>query len=215
MRPPRQESAAADYLIKRFDREIDEDSSVTRRHAIDGCQLLNLAATMKYSAWSLESLNELVEHCRAPATARLRMFRWLVFCVAVGNGDSHLKNLSFLVDENGIVLSPHYDLLCDSLYETAGYSARARWPDLAEFTRPIAGVRRYTDFTSELLAQAGMALGLTRTTRVASGRRRYVAPLDLRHVQMDAPRELHDEPFVHHRMRIVLCLRMIRLEDVR
>ncbi|CAB3761723.1 Serine/threonine-protein kinase toxin HipA [Paraburkholderia humisilvae] len=65
------------YLIKRFDRELSEDGTVTRHHAIDGCQLLNLAATMKYSGWSLEALSELVGHCRAPATARLRMFRWL------------------------------------------------------------------------------------------------------------------------------------------
>jgi serine/threonine-protein kinase HipA len=152
------------YLIKRFDRETNDDGTVTRRHAIDGCQLLNLAATMKYSGWSLVSLSELVQHCRAPAPARLRMFRWLVFCIVVGNGDSHLKNLSFLVDENGIALAPHYDLLCESVYETAAYSARNRWPDLTEFTRPVAGVQRYVEFTSDLLAQAGMALGLTRST---------------------------------------------------
>jgi serine/threonine-protein kinase HipA len=152
------------YLIKRFDREIDQDGTVARRHAIDGCQLLNLAATMKYSGWSLESLSELIERCRAPASARVRMFRWLVFCVVVGNGDSHLKNLSFLVDESGIALAPHYDLLCDSVYETMAYSTRNRWPDLVEFTRPVGTVHRYVDFTSDLLAQAGIALGLTRAT---------------------------------------------------
>jgi serine/threonine-protein kinase HipA len=87
-----------------------------------------------------------------------------VFCVVVGNGDSHLKNLSFLVSDNGMTLSPHYDLLCDSVYETTTYSNKGRWPDLAEFTRPVAGVQRYALFTRHVLEDAGRALGLTGVT---------------------------------------------------
>lgn len=151
------------YVIRRFDRDVT-DEGVERRHAIDGCQVLNLAATMKYSGWSLDALAALALACRAPAPARLRIFRWLVFCIAVGNGDSHLKNLSFVVADSGLSLAPHYDLLCDSVYDTATYSLRSRWPDLAEFTRPVAGVQRYADFTREVLVAAGAALGLTRAT---------------------------------------------------
>ncbi|MBU9360445.1 HipA domain-containing protein [Burkholderia multivorans] len=151
------------YVIRRFDR-IDTDAGVERRHAIDGCQVLNLPATMKYTGWSLDALAALANACRAPAPVRLRIFRWLVFCVIVGNGDSHLKNLSFIVGDSGLTLAPHYDLLCDSVYETAAYSARGRWPDLTEFTRPVAGVQRYADFTRDVLERAGAALGLTRAT---------------------------------------------------
>lgn len=151
------------YLITRFDREI-KDGTVSRRHAIDGCQLLNLAATMKYPAWSLESLFDLAAKCRAPAPARLRIFRWLVFCIAVGNGDSHLKNLSFLVDQHGIALAPHYDLLCEAVYETRGVSDKQRWPDLSEFTSPVCGVKRYALFNRNVLNEAGDALGLARAT---------------------------------------------------
>ncbi|RQS72030.1 type II toxin-antitoxin system HipA family toxin [Burkholderia sp. Bp8963] len=151
------------YVIRRFDREVTANG-VERRHAIDGCQVLNLAAMMKYTGWSLDALAALANACRAPAPARLRIFRWLVFCIVVGNGDSHLKNLSFLIGDSGMTLAPHYDLLCDGVYETATYSAKSRWPDLAEFTRPVAGVRRYAEFTRDVLEAAGAALGLARGT---------------------------------------------------
>ncbi|KVO09580.1 HipA domain-containing protein [Burkholderia ubonensis] len=167
------------YVIRRFDRDVT-DGAVERRHAIDGCQVLNLAATMKYTGWSLDALAALANACRAPAPARLRIFRWLVFCIVVGNGDSHLKNLSFLVADSGLALSPHYDLLCDGVYETATYSPRSRWPDLAEFTRPVAGVRRYAEFTRDVLEQAGAALGLTRATAL-----RHVDAL-LQHIPAEA-----------------------------
>ncbi|MDT6960610.1 HipA domain-containing protein [Cupriavidus sp. SZY C1] len=151
------------YLIRRFDRAVS-NGVTTRLHAIDGCQLLNLSPAMKYSAWSLASLARLANACRAPAAARLRIYRWLLFCILVGNGDSHLKNLSFLVDRQGISLAPHYDLLSESAYETRAYSPRERWPDLVEFTSPIAGERRYAGFTRTLLVDAGQSLGLTRPT---------------------------------------------------
>ncbi|MCA3187491.1 MULTISPECIES: HipA domain-containing protein [unclassified Cupriavidus] len=151
------------YLIARFDR-VRQNGATTRLHAIDGCQMLNLAPTMKYSAWSLESLLALANACRVPAAARLRIYRWLLFCILVGNGDSHLKNLSFLVVRDGISLAPHYDLLCDSVYETRAYSPKERWPDLVEFTSPILGVLRYADFKRALLLEAGRVLGLTRQT---------------------------------------------------
>lgn len=151
------------YLIKRFDRE-ETDGAVSRRHAIDGCQLLNLPPTMKYSGWSIDSLARLGYACRTSASARLRIFRWLVFCVLVGNGDSHLKNLSFLVDEHGILLSPHYDLLSEAVYETTGYSDKGRWPDMTEFTREIGGMQRYADFSYDLLVGTGEQLGMARET---------------------------------------------------
>jgi serine/threonine-protein kinase HipA len=154
---------SAVYLIKRFDR-AGPDGAPSRLHAIDGCQLLNLAPTMKYRAWSIESLNAMIVKCRAPVPARLRVFRWLVFCIVVGNGDSHLKNLSYLVDDGGISLSPHYDLLCEAVYETQAFSLAPRWPDQSRFTAPLLDTVRYTDFTRATLVDAGIALGLNEAT---------------------------------------------------
>lgn len=126
--------------------------------------MLNLAPTRKYVGWSLEALSQLAEGCRAPAPARLRIFRWLVFCVVVGNGDSHLKNLSFLVDDNGVALSPFYDLLCDAVYDTKSFAEKPRWPDLSEFTSDVRGAKRYVDFSRTLLEGAGEELGIHRAT---------------------------------------------------
>ncbi|MHA6884207.1 HipA domain-containing protein [Ralstonia pseudosolanacearum] len=151
------------YLIERFDRTL-QAGEWKRLHAIDGCQMLNLARVFKYSSWSLESLAEIVDACRAPAAARVRMFEWLVFCLAVCNGDSHLKNLSVLVEAEGLRLSPHYDLLSDGVYETAGYSNRGRWPGQTEFTAPVAGITRYAEFTREQVLGAGQVLGLAPRT---------------------------------------------------
>jgi len=110
----------------------------------------------------------MVDYCRAPAAARLQIFTWLVFCIVVCNGDSHLKNLSMLVSADGIQLSPHYDLLSDGAYETESYSNKKRWPDLAEFTAPVAGVTRYIDFTRAHILKSGEALGIA--TRIAARR---------------------------------------------
>lgn len=151
------------YLIERFDR-VPDAQGWRRLHAMDGCQLLNLSRVFKYSSWSLESLGKLVDYCRAPAAARVRLFAWLVFCLVVCNGDSHLKNLSVLVSDEGLQLSPHYDMLSDGVYETAGYSNKGRWPDLTEFTAPVAGTTRYAEFTRQRVLDAGQALGLAPRT---------------------------------------------------
>jgi len=50
------------------------------------------------------------------------VFQWIVFNTLVGNSDCHLKNVSFMVDAQGIRLAPLYDLLCTAVYHT-----RTRW----------------------------------------------------------------------------------------
>lgn len=41
---------------------------------------------------------------------------WLVFNYLIGNADSHGKNISLLLTEQGPKLAPFYDLLCTKLY---------------------------------------------------------------------------------------------------
>ena len=94
------------YIIERFDRNVDE-TGTRRRHIVDACQLLNKSRAFKTSA-RLDTLKEVVEACRNRAQARRHVFRWLVFCVLLGNDDNHLKNLSFLVDAEGIAVAPHF-----------------------------------------------------------------------------------------------------------
>ena len=94
------------YLIERFDRFKDEQGNTQRRHVIDACQLLNKSRSFKNSSASLETLAACIDKCRNRASARLRLYRWLMFNVLIGNDDNHLKNISFMVSAEGIEVSP-------------------------------------------------------------------------------------------------------------
>lgn len=155
------------FIIERFDRDV-ASTGVRRRHAIDACQLLNLPGAFKYRLGSVETLAQIVQRCRSKLVTRLRLFDWLVFNVLTGNNDAHLKNLSFLVDEEGIELAPHYDLLSTACYETRAYADDgARWP-ASELAWPILDVTRFSDLRFEHMVAAGEAIGLQK--KVAVGR---------------------------------------------
>src|SRR5690606_12754769 len=145
------------YLIARFDRQIAQ-GQVTRRHAIDACQLLGKPRGGKYTAATLASLNEVINLCTNRAKARLWLWQWLVFNLLVGNNDNHLKNLSFLVSHEGIQIAPFYDLLFTSVYDTRLHAAeRATWPDTT-LTLAVPGGNTYAQVTRERVLAAAEAL---------------------------------------------------------
>jgi serine/threonine-protein kinase HipA len=150
------------YLIDRFDRHR-EAAVWQRRHVIDGCQLLGLDRSFKYSQGSLDTLAALANACRSPAVARSRLFVWLVFNALVGNSDAHLKNLSFLVSHEGVQLAPFYDLLSVSTYDTVAFG-KSGWSDNAQLAWPILGVRHFSAIHRPLMLDAGAALGLAKGT---------------------------------------------------
>lgn len=162
------------YIVERFDRlplagmqlaQTDPDA-IRRRHVIDTCQLLNKSRTFKYTGADLPALNEAVALCRAPAAARMHLFRWLLFNVLIGNGDNHLKNISFLVSEEGISVAPAYDLLSTAVYDTKVIAdTTARWPDTA-LALTIGTATRFSDIRRSHLLEAGQTLGLAKATVV-------------------------------------------------
>ncbi|SNY56657.1 serine/threonine-protein kinase HipA [Arsukibacterium tuosuense] len=107
------------YLIERFDR-TGQYPNQQRLHVLDGCQLLNLAHTMKYSNSTVNRLKQLADQTRKVGITRLAIFKWAVFNALVGNGDAHLKNLSFFISSDKMVLTPHYDLLSTIIYADIG-----------------------------------------------------------------------------------------------
>ncbi|MGH8857791.1 MAG: HipA domain-containing protein [Polaromonas sp.] len=161
------------YLVERFDRvkgkdqnkeNVEEVMEVQRRHVIDTCQLLGKARTFKYSAAHLDTLAQAVGLCRSRAAARLQLYRWVVFNVLIGNGDNHLKNISFLVDASGINVAPAYDLLCTAAYETRALAdEKARWPDTA-LAFSLGNAKTFAAVTRAHVLEAGQALGLAATT---------------------------------------------------
>ena len=150
------------YVIDRFDR-VSLDKTAYRLHSIDACQLLGIDATFKYQQGSILRLAEIAERCRSTAQCRTRLFSWLVFNVLVGNTDAHLKNLSFMVNHEGIELSPLYDLLSTAVYETKAFDGNT-WPTKTRMAWPLPDAAYISDITRDVLLNAADQLGLNKAT---------------------------------------------------
>jgi serine/threonine-protein kinase HipA len=114
------------YIIERFDRQIQGDET-RRLHIVDACQALGLDRTFKYQQTTVENLIRCIELCENRARSRQSVLEWVLFNVLTGNGDAHLKNLSFWVRPVGIELAPFYDLLSTESYRAAPDND-PRWP---------------------------------------------------------------------------------------
>ncbi len=119
-------------LVQRYDRQWTADGGLLRTHQIDGCQALNLPPEQKYEephyatappGATFAQLFKLSSLCSVPASAQVQTLQWLLFNTLIGNSDAHAKNLSFLVDTNGMRVAPLYDLVCGSVY---GYNDMAQ-----------------------------------------------------------------------------------------
>ncbi len=150
------------YVIERFDRFRDARGMTQRRHVIDACQLLNKSRNFKNVSASLQTLAACIDQCRNRASARLQLYRWLMFNVLIGNDDNHLKNISFMVSEQGIEVSPPYDMLCTAVYRTVAFADdRASWPAV-DLMIALPGATQFGDVTRDAMLRAGEALGLNR-----------------------------------------------------
>lgn len=108
---PPDESVA--YAVRRFDR----NSAGERIHMEDLCQVRGFYPEGKYQG-SFDTVAALIYRKRE-LQDYLEFIRRLFFSFAVGNGDMHLKNVSFLyLDQRRPVLSPAYDLVCTAPYRT-------------------------------------------------------------------------------------------------
>jgi serine/threonine-protein kinase HipA len=124
--------------------------------------LLSKSRTFKYKTATLQTLSDIVMHCRNRASTRLRLYLWLVFNLLIANNDNHLKNLSFMISSEGIELSPAYDLLSTAVYHTRAFADdRAIWPAVP-LAIPLPDAPTFDAVTRESVLRAGEALGLAR-----------------------------------------------------
>lgn len=145
------------YLVERFDRK-GEGEHRRRLPVLDACQLLSLDRSYKYLQATPATLLDIIALCRFRASTRQALFRWAIFNAVVGNGDAHLKNLSYLVREDGIHLAPHYDLL-----STAVYATDNRWGD-TDLSWPMGQARRRHGLRRQDVLAFGEALGIPART---------------------------------------------------
>ncbi len=102
------------YLAKRFDRINGK-----KVHMEDFCQLSEFLTESKYKG-SYEKIGKLIlKYCTNTGLDALNYFELVLFSYLTGNNDMHLKNFAVLHHENGINLSPAFDLLNVNLLNPA------------------------------------------------------------------------------------------------
>ena len=108
------------YLVKRYDRQIGEDGTVTRIHQEDFCQALGIAPEIKYEREGGPTIaacqSVIAKHAARPAADQIKLLNIVLFNYLVGNADAHGKNFSLLYKGNKPELAPAYDLLSTTIY---------------------------------------------------------------------------------------------------
>ena len=86
--------------ITRFDR-VTIGGVLTSLAVEDGCQVLGLYPSAKYSVTTEDLLSGLSNVCEAPVPAAAEFLEQLAFAYLTANGDAHAKNFSVLQDTSG------------------------------------------------------------------------------------------------------------------
>ena len=101
-----EENGRSHFMTRRFDR-INGSGKI---HMQTLCGLAHYDYQMK-RAYSYEQAFEVMRRLRLPYTQAEELFRRMVFNVIARNQDDHTKNISFLMNSDGIwKLSPAYDV---------------------------------------------------------------------------------------------------------
>ncbi len=186
-------------IVERFDRLGD-----IRLRLEDFAQILDRPRGRefdgKYHA-SYEEAADVIARFSSRALIDLsRFFRLVVFNLVIGNADAHLKNFSLLERDEGLRLSPAYDLL-----NTLVYPQYERTAALA-----IDGAKRpFDELDRNLISEFGVSIGLKpRAVDTALGqlRKRFdiAAALDFpAHVRPDDFRALYRDVVAANAERIL------------
>jgi serine/threonine-protein kinase HipA len=149
------------YIVRRFDR-----ATHGKVHQEDFCQLAQKPPKEKYDGSAELCVRLVRRYASEPGIEMLKLYRQLVFAWWTGNGDLHLKNLSMLRDQDGLIrMTPVYDLICTRLFlpeddlalpigGNRGGLTRRVWRELADY----AGLpRKAADRALEEIAQRAEA----------------------------------------------------------
>lgn len=151
--------------IERYDRRIPKDGGhfvdglavPIRLHQIDMCQAWGVVgADFKYEPTKGYYLNRLAKLIRENSSNafedKVLMAYMQIFHYAVGNTDNHLKNWSFLYDEDWktIRLAPIYDVLDTMMYKGLP----------SEMGVSFGGTRRITDVNRDAVVESFLSAGV-------------------------------------------------------
>lgn len=107
-------------VVHRYDRNI-VDHQLVRIPQEDFCQLAGLPSRLKYESEGGPGFAECAAiiraYCSIPARELLKLLKWAIFNLCIGNMDAHAKNLSLLTSGTQRNLAPFYDLISTLYYE--------------------------------------------------------------------------------------------------
>lgn len=103
-------------LVERFDRKYSNNLECEGILQEDFAQSLGVQARDKYKVTFKDCL-KVLNQTATPANSKLRFVRQVIFNYLIGNTDAHAKNFSVYLTNDGITLTPAYDLLCSSIYD--------------------------------------------------------------------------------------------------
>ncbi len=135
-----EEHDRAHFMTKRFDRKQNDQ----KIHMQTLCSI----AYFDYKSpgtYSYENAFEVMRQLRLPHTDAVQLYKRMVFNVMARNQDDHTKNISFLMDQQGVwKLSPAYDV-------TYSYNPTGIWTSMHQMS--VNGKR--DDFTMQDLKAVG------------------------------------------------------------
>lgn len=149
--------------VARFDR-VRVDGSIRRRHAIDGCQALNLPVSAKYERTlgnapdvqhiregaSFQALSTLRPNLSNAAVGIRQVAMWAATTLLLGNSDAHGKNISFFGQGETLVVAPFYDLVSVAVYDSKRIDHELAMAFGDEFALPAVKSFALADFCERL-----------------------------------------------------------------
>ena len=139
------ENGRSHFMTKRFDRIGGRE----KLHMQTLCGIAHYDYKM-LRAYSYEQAFQVMRQMRLPYIQAEEMFRRMVFNVVARNQDDHTKNISFLMDKNGIWrLSPAYDV-------SWSYNPKGMWTSQHQMSIN----NKWTDITMDDLLTIASAMSI-------------------------------------------------------
>lgn len=139
------ENGRSHFMTKRFDRIGGRE----KLHMQTLCGIAHYDYKM-LRAYSYEQAFQVMRQMRLPYIQAEEMFRRMVFNVVARNQDDHTKNISFLMDKNGIWrLSPAYDV-------SWSYNPKGMWTSQHQMSIN----NKWTDITMDDLLTVASAMSI-------------------------------------------------------
>ena len=139
------ENGRSHFMTKRFDRIGGKE----KLHMQTLCGIAHYDYKM-LRAYSYEQAFQVMRQMRLPYIQAEEMFRRMVFNVVARNQDDHTKNISFLMDKNGVWrLSPAYDV-------SWSYNPEGQWTSQHQMSIN----NKWTDITMDDLLAVASAMNI-------------------------------------------------------